>query len=210
MQVISFLGNIMKEIEKMRQGKLYSPFLLEEDSWKQIRQALKEFNQSDYWMDAKPLEKLRSFFRQSYPDLALIPPFYCDHGKNISIGRHFQGNTGIVILDEAPVTIGDHVFMGPNVSLYTPIHPFSFAIRNKDLELARPIVIEDSVWIAGNVVINGGVTIKKGSVIGSGSVVTRDIPEGVFAAGNPCRVIRKIDAKEEAVWQQLYKEYIHG
>lgn len=200
----------MKEIEKMRQGKLYNPFLLEEDSWKQIRQALKEFNQSDYWTDAKPLEKLRSFFHHSYPDLALIPPFYCDHGKNISIGRHFQGNTGIVILDEATVTIGNHVFMGPNVSLYTPIHPFSFAIRNKDLELARPIVIEDSVWIAGNVVINGGVTIKKGSVIGSGSVVTHDIPEGVFAAGNPCRVIRKIDEKEEAVWQQLYKEYIHG
>lgn len=200
----------MKEIEKMRQGKLYNPFLLEEDSWMQIRQALKDFNQSDYWIDRKPLDSLRSFFHQSYPDLSLIPPFYCDHGKNISIGRHFQGNTGIVILDEAQVTIGNDVFMGPNVSLYTPIHPLSASIRNKDLEMARSIVIEDSVWIAGNVIINAGVTIKKGSVIGSGSVVTHDIPEGVFAAGNPCRVIRKIDEKENDIWQRLYKEYLCG
>ena len=200
----------MKEIEKMRQGKLYNPFLLEEDSWMQIRQALKDFNQGDYWIDRKPLDSLRSFFHQSYPDLSLIPPFYCDHGKNISIGRHFQGNMGIVILDEAQVTIGNDVFMGPNVSLYTPIHPLSASIRNKDLEMARPIAIEDSVWIAGNVIINAGVTIKKGSVIGSGSVVTHDIPEGVFAAGNPCRVIRKIDEKENDIWQRLYKEYHCG
>ena len=76
--------------------------------------------------------------------------------------------------------------------------------------MARPIAIEDSVWIAGNVIINAGVTIKKGSVIGSGSVVTHDIPEGVFAAGNPCRVIRKIDEKENDIWQRLYKEYHCG
>lgn len=205
----SFIGVTMKEIDKMKLGLLYHPFSLEENTWLKIRKALKDFNESEYWKDPKPLEHLRSFFKQSYSDLALVPPFYCDHGINISIGRHFQGNTGITILDEATVSIGNDVFMGPHVSLYTPIHPLWAPIRNKDVELAKPITIEDSVWIAGDVVVNAGVTIGKGSVIGSGSVVTKSIPPGVFAAGNPCKVIRKIEDEDIIYWEKMYKESNH-
>ena len=105
------------------------------------------------------------------------------------------------MLDSCPVTIGNDVFFGPNCSILTPIHPFlaeERKIRFKpdgtpyDLEYAAPITVKDGCWIAGNVTICGGVTIGEGSVIGAGSVVTRDIPAGVFAAGDPCRVIRKI------------------
>ena len=112
-------------------------------------------------------------------------------------GAYLQGP----IFFDAPVTIGDNVFFGPNVTIATPVHPLLPAERNMyinergiltDREYARPIVIESDCWIASNVVICGGVTIGKGSVIGAGSVVTRDIPAGCFAAGNPCKVIRKL------------------
>ena len=119
----------MQETEKMKQGKLYNPFELEIPTWKEMRPYLKAFNDSAYWEDKKPLEELRKKFKKSYDDISLIPPFYCDHGINISIGKHFQGNTGIVILDEAEVIIGDDVLMGPRVSIYTVSHPIEPTIR---------------------------------------------------------------------------------
>ncbi len=118
--------------------------------------------------------------------------------------------TILCVLDVCPVTIGDDVMMGCNVSLMTPIHPLLFEERKHyvnahgrltDREYAKPIVIEAGCWIASNVVICGGVTIGSESVIGAGSVVTKDIPRGVFAAGNPCRVIRKITI-EDSIYRQ--------
>ncbi len=88
--------------------------------------------------------------------------------------------------------IGNSIFLGPNVQIYTATHPLAVEERNKGLEAAKPIIIEDSVWICGGVIINPGVTIGKGTTIGAGSVVTRDIPPDVFAAGNPCKVIRNL------------------
>ena len=114
-------------------------------------------------------------------------------------------NFNFTCLDCAPVKIGCNVFMGPNVSLLTPMHPFRFQERNiykredgvyTDREYAKPITIGDNCWLAGNVTVCGGVTIGSGSVIGAGSVVTRDIPSGVLAAGNPCRVIREITEED--------------
>jgi len=103
-------------------------------------------------------------------------------------------------LDCCPVTIGNNVLFGPNVSLLTPEHPLDYRDRyptpGSDFEFARPIVIEDDVWLGGNVVVRGGVRIGKGSVIGAGSVVTKDIPAGVIAFGNPCKVYRKIEEKD--------------
>ncbi len=197
----------MTETEKMKQKKLYDPFKLEGFTWKNIRPFLKAFNESEYWIDRKPLENLRQFFKESYEDISLVPPFYCDHGINISIGKHFQGNTDIVILDEADVIIGNDVLIGPRTCIYTASHPIDAYIRNMDLEIALPVIIKDSVWIGGNVVINPGVTIGKGSVIGSGSIVTHDIPDGVIAAGNPCRVLRLIDEEDHKYWMEKYKEY---
>jgi len=197
----------MQETEKMKQGKLYNPFRLEKPTWKELRTYLKAFNDSAYWEDRKPLEELRKKFKKSYDDISLVPSFYCDHGINISIGKHFQGNTGIVILDEAEVIIGDDVLIGPRVSIYTVAHPIDPAIRKMDLEYASSVVIEDGLWIGGNVIINPGVTIGKNSIIGSGSVVTTDIPSDVIAAGNPCRVLRSIDEKDHEYWMKKYEEY---
>lgn len=101
-----------------------------------------------------------------------------------------------MILDEAPVTIGDHVFIAPDCGLYTAGHPINATQRNEGLEYAKPITIGNHVWIGGGVKVMPGVTIGNTVVIGSGSIVTKDIPDGVVAAGNPCRIIREIDEKD--------------
>ena len=130
-----------------------------------------------------------------------------DYGCFTEIGENSYANFNLTVLDCAPVKIGKNVFIGPNVSILTPVHPLRFQDRNMyrradgvmtDREYAKPITICDNCWIAGNVTICGGVTIGEGSVIGAGSVVTRDIPAGVVAAGVPCRKIRDItDADSE-------------
>ena len=133
-------------------------------------------------------------------------PFYCDYGENIKIGKNFYANFNLTILDCCPGEIGDDVFIGPNVSLLTPVHPLRWQQRNVrvkpdgtvyDLEYAKPIKIGKNCWIAGNVTVIGGVTIGEGCVIGAGSVVTRDIPPNSLAVGNPCRVLRKITDKDD-------------
>ncbi len=122
----------------------------------------------------------------------IIPDFFCDYGFNISVGEDFFANTGLTVLDEAKVTFGDNVFIGPHCSFYTAGHPLDARQRNSLLQYALPITVGDDVWICGNVTVVPGVSIGSGSVIGAGSVVVKDIPAGVLAAGNPCRVIRPI------------------
>ena len=119
-------------------------------------------------------------------------PFWCDYGYNIEVGDNFYANHGLVILDGAKVTFGNNVFIAPQCGFYTAGHPLDYETRNTGLEYALPITVGDNVWIGGMVTVIPGVTIGSGSVIGAGSVVTRDIPENVVAAGNPCRVLRKI------------------
>ena len=119
-------------------------------------------------------------------------PFYCDYGTNIRIGAHFYANYHLVILDAAPVSIGDRVLIGPDCGIYTAGHPLDAELRGRGLEFARPVSIGNDVWIGGGVKILPGVSIGDGAVIGAGSVVTRDVPPGVVAAGNPCRVLHKI------------------
>lgn len=131
----------------------------------------------------------------------LHSPFHCDFGCNIEIGEDFVGNFNLTILDEAPVTIGHHVFIGPNVSLCTVTHAFHADQRNEGIMRAQPITIGDNVWIAANVVVLPGVTIGSGAIIGAGSVVTKEIPENVLAVGNPCRVIRPIGERDR-VWPE--------
>lgn len=119
-------------------------------------------------------------------------PFYCDYGSNITLGHHVFFNFNCVILDPAPVTIGDYVLLGPSVQIYTATHPLDAAERRSLLEFAKPVAIANDVWIGGAAIICPGVRIGARSMIGAGSVVTRDVPEDVFAAGNPCRVIRRL------------------
>lgn len=131
------------------------------------------------------------------------PPFYCDYGKHIEVGKNFFANYNCTILDVAKVIIGDNCQMASNVAIYTaghPIHPMS---RNSGYEYGKEVTIGDNVWLGGNTVIVPGVHIGNNVVIGAGSVVTRDIPDWSIAAGNPCKVIRKITDEDK---RYLYKK----
>lgn len=125
-------------------------------------------------------------------NFAFEQPFYCDYGYNISVGENFFSNFNFVILDEAPVTIGDNVFIAPNVGIYTATHPLDAETRNKGLETALPVTIGDNVWIGAGVQILPGVSIGDNAVIGAGSVVNKSIPANVLAVGNPCKVVKEI------------------
>lgn len=120
-------------------------------------------------------------------------PFHCDYGYNIEIGANFYANHNLVILDTARVIFGNNVFIGPNCGFYTTNHPILAKQRNKGLEYAYPILVGDNVWIGGNVSVMPGVKIGDNTVIGAGSVVTKNIPDNVVAAGNPCKVLKHIN-----------------
>lgn len=129
-------------------------------------------------------------------DAYITPPFFCDYGYNLKFGSKVYFNFNCVVLDVAPVTIGDRTLFGPAVQIYTASHPMSAAERRQGIEFGKPVTIGDDVWVGGGSIICPGVNIGSRTVIGAGSVVTRDIPADVFAAGNPCRVIRQIDPED--------------
>lgn len=135
---------------------------------------------------------IRSLLGSIGEGFTLHSPFRCDFGRNITIGSRFVGNFNLTILDEERVSIGDNVFIGPNVSIFTIEHALVARQRNHGVMRALPVTIADDVWIGGQCVILPGVTIGRGAVIGAGSVVTKEIPPMTVAAGNPCRPIRLI------------------
>lgn len=124
-------------------------------------------------------------------------PFYCDYGYNIEVGENFYSNHNLVILDGGKVTFGDNVFIAPNCCFSTAGHPLDSEQRNKGLEFAYPITVGNNVWFGAGVIVLPGITIGDDVVIGAGSIVNRDIPSGVIAAGNPCRVIREITEEDK-------------
>lgn len=143
--------------------------------------------------EPEKIEKLiRSILGKAGSNIKVVAPFHCDYGKQIEVGNNFMANYNCIILDVANVIIGDNVMFGPNVSIYTAGHPVYAASRNSGYEYGIKITIGNNVWIGGNSVVNPGVQIGDNTVIGSGSVVTKSIPANVVAAGNPCRVLRKI------------------
>ena len=133
---------------------------------------------------------LRSIIGHMGREVTILSPFFCDYGSHISIGDCTYINFNLTVLDEAPVTIGSHVFIGPGCSLLTAVHPLDAQERNKGIEKALPITIGDNVWLGGNVTVLPGVSIGEGSVIGAGSVVTRSVPPHTVCAGNPARILR--------------------
>lgn len=192
----------MAEKEKMLAGKLYDP---SDPELAQLREAAhrlsKEYNDTTEDEEEKRADLLRRLLPHLGGGTYLQGPIQFDYGVHTTIGMNSYANFNFTVLDCCPVSIGNNVFFGPNCSLMTPVHPLLPVERNMrrrengqlyDLEYAKPITIEDDCWIAANVVVCGGVTIGRGSVVGAGSVVTRDIPAGSLAAGNPCRVIRPI------------------
>lgn len=189
---------MLSEKEKMLAGELYDPLDPQLcDERRRARLLCKELNQT---RDDEQLERAR-ILRQLIPaagdELWIEPPFYCDYGGNISIGQKVFFNFNCVILDVAPVMIGSRTMFGPAVQIYAATHPLSAAERRTGLELGKPIEIGDDVWIGGGSIICPGARIGSATTIGAGSVVTKDIPDGVLALGNPCRVIRDIGERAE-------------
>ena len=196
----------MTEKEKMLAGSIYDP---SDDELltlrKRAHELCKRYNDT-LESDAAEREAILAELLPNRGEGAYLQgPIYFDYGVFTTVGKNFYANFNFTVLDVCPVTIGDNVFIGPNVSLLAPKHPMRWQERNAyvnalgrvtDKEYGAPITIGDNCWIAGNVTILAGVTIGSGSVIGAGSVVVKDIPCNVFAAGNPCRVIRPITDKD--------------
>lgn len=188
----------MTEKEKMLSGQVYSaidPDLLKELN--HVKDIIHEYNLLRPSERDKAKKMLKSLLGHTGDDeFLIVQPFFCDYGKQISIGKRFFANFNLTILDEAPVTIGDDCFIGPNVSIYTACHSTDPAERNSRKEWALPVTIGDNVWIGGSVTILPGVKIGSNVTIGAGSVVVKDIPSDVVAVGNPCRVIKKQRQKD--------------
>ena len=200
----------MTEKEKMLSGMFYDPNDAELVELRQRSHLLSSDYNSLQETDPRRAEILKKLVPGCHKSAYLQGPVQFDYGCFTTIGENSYANFNFTVLDVCPVTIGKNVYFGPNVSILTPLHPLRWQERNcytrpdgvvTDNEYGRPITIEDNCWIAGNVTICAGVTIGMGSVIGAGSVVIRDIPGGVLAAGNPCKVIRPITDDDSLILQ---------
>lgn len=179
------------ERDKMLTGELYDPLDRElvtaRERARDLCGALNAVRESQQAERQRILKKL---FGAGGDTVWMQPPFYCDYGANIHLGTRVFFNFNCVVLDVCEVRVGDYTLFGPGVQILTPLHPLDPELRRKQ-EFGKPIEIGSDVWVGGGALILAGVRIGSGAVIGAGSVVTRDIPAGAFAAGNPCRVIRK-------------------
>ena len=192
----------MTEREKMLSGQLYDPSDRELACLRQRAfQVVERFNRLQKEDAAAQREILQMLLGKMGEHVTFRATVRFDYGCNTYVGDNCYFNFNAVFLDCAPIRIGSNVMVGPGASFFTALHPLLAEERNVrtdetgrryNLEYAKPITVEDDVWLGGGVILNGGVTIGRGAVIGSGSVVTRDIPPGVLAAGVPCRVIRPI------------------
>jgi len=190
-------GSIMNlsEKQKMLSGLLYHPTcpeLLAEQAAN--GQWMQHYNASDALNHDVRSGLLDAHLASVGEGVVIRPPFHCDYGYNISIGARTFINFNCTILDVVPVHIGEDCQIGPNVQIYTPEHPLQAEIRRTGLESGRPVSIGNNVWIGGGAIILPGVTIGDDAVIGAGSVVTRDVPAGAVAMGNPARVQASAEA----------------
>jgi len=180
------------ERDKMLAGELYDPLDRElvaaRERARDLCQALNTTHEAEHEERRRIIRELFGACGQS---VSIQPPFFCDYGSNIRLGERVFFNFNCVVLDVCQVTVGDYTMFGPAVQVYTAMHPMNAELRRQH-EFAKPIEIGSDVWIGGGAIICPGVRIGSRSVIGAGSVVTRDVAAGVFAAGNPCRMIREI------------------
>lgn len=182
------------EKQKMLSGELYDPLDLQlSEERLRARLLVKELNDSGEEQVEKRAKALKDLIPDSGEGIWIQPPFYCDYGSNIVLGDKVFFNFNCVVLDVMKVEIGSRTLIGPNVQIYTATHPLNYRERAAGVEFAKPVTIGKDVWIGGSAVICPGVSIGDRTVIGAGSVVTKDLPSNVFAAGNPCRVIRELE-----------------
>jgi maltose O-acetyltransferase len=180
------------EREKMLAGELYDPLDPElVRARDRARDLCQDLNATREAEQDRRRQILKELFGAGGESVWMQPPFFCDYGTNILMGERVFFNFNCVVLDVCRVTIGDFTLFGPAVQIYTATHPLDAALRRRQ-EFGKPVTIGSDVWVGGGAIICPGVSIGSGSVIGAGSVVTRDVPAGVFAAGNPCRVVRAL------------------
>jgi maltose O-acetyltransferase len=180
-------------MERMLEGELYlasDPELVA--AHERARLLVERFNATSVTEGEERRALLRELLGGLGDDTEIRPPFHCDYGFPISVGARSFVNYGAIVLDCAPVTIGDEVQIATNVQLLTATHPLDAAARRAAWESAQPITIEDGVWLGGGVIVCPGVTIGENTVVGAGSVVVKDLPAGVLAVGNPARAIRDL------------------
>ena len=199
----------MSERERMLSGKMFTSVGDEELSQlsHKNRSHMQEFNRSkreEYYLRDKIM---REVFGSVGDNSMVEQPILIDYGAHIHIGDNFYANYDCIFMDAAEIRIGNDVLIGPRVSLLTTSHPVGAKARRSGLEYALPITIEDDVWIGGNTTVLPGVRIGKASIIGAGSVVTGDIPSGVMAVGNPCRVLRRLTEDDNIYWDEKVQEY---
>lgn len=181
----------MTNRERMEKGMLYiadEDLMEDQKRARRLTQKLNTMDRSDFEGLQAVAEELLGRGKGAF----INPPFYCDYGSRIEVGKNFFANYNCTFLDVGRITFGDNCFLAPGVSVYTAGHPLHPAVRNTGYEYGIDVTVGNNVWIGGNVIICPGVRIGDNCVIGAGSVVTRDIPAWSLAAGNPCRVIRKI------------------
>jgi maltose O-acetyltransferase len=180
------------EREKMLAGQLYDaldPNLVADRN--RVRELCQQLNASKDADEDLRRGLCKKIFGKGGDTVWMQPPFHCDYGTNIELGERVFFNFNCVVLDVCRVRIGDYTMFGPGVQILTPVHPLNAALRRTG-EYGKPIEIGADVWVGAGALILPGVSVGSGTVIGAGSVVTRDVPAGVFAAGNPCRIIREI------------------
>lgn len=184
------------ERDKMLAGQLYDPLDSELVRMRErARELCRQLNTAPETDQETRRTIVRELFGSGGDTVWMQPPFYCDYGSNIHLGERVFFNFNCIVLDVCEVRIGDFTFFGPAVQIYTATHPMNAKLRRTQ-EFAKPITIGSDVWVGGGAILCPGVQIGAATVIGAGSVVTRNIPDNVFAAGNPCRVIRTLEENE--------------
>src|SRR4051794_14010106 len=186
------LAPMKAEQQKMLAGELYDPMAAELVAARARARKLCEVLNGTPEAEQETRRKiLQELFGKGGDSVWMQPPFFCDYGSNIELGQRVFFNFNCVVLDVCTVQIGSFTLFGPAVQVYTPMHPLNAEQRRRE-EFGKPVTIGSDVWVGGGAIILPSVNIGDRAVIGAGSVVTRDIPGGVFAAGNPCRVVREI------------------
>lgn len=188
----------MEEKKRMLEGKLYHPaadeIMSEQSQYWDIVKEYNDLRPSDIEARSKMLPKI---FGKIGEQSVIEPPFHANFGgKHVFIGHHFYANFNLTLVDDGNIYIGDHVMIGPNVTLVTAAHPIYPELREKGYQFNRDIHIGNRVWLGAGVIVLPGVTIGDDAVIGAGAVVSKDVPAGVVAVGVPCRVLRKVDEKD--------------
>ena len=188
-------------MEKMQKPCLGSLFAADSEELVRQRRSCQDlcfaYNQILPSQTEQRKKLIKQIFGKTGENILVEPSFWCDYGFHIEVGENFYANHNCVILDGAKVTFGDNVFIAPNCGFYTAGHPIDAKQRRDGLEYAAPITVGNDVWFGGNCIVLPGVTIGDNCVIGAGSVVNRSIPSGHVAAGNPCRILRKITLEDK-------------